>query len=139
MRRPLSPALPPPTLLLKICIVWSSSVAVVSQPKLDHLAAPWLEIFLCARCVAISMLPSSYYKYTATHETPRGTHGGPRGVVQQIPKGGYNIQGVSTLTPHICSGRASIEVISTGLALATWSRNILAASSTLISGGGVLF
>ena len=83
--------------------------------------------------------PPRYYKCTATHGTPRGTHGGPRGVVQQIPKGGYNTQGVSTLTPHICSGRASIEVISTGLALATWSRNILAASSTLISGGGVLF
>ena len=34
-----------------------------------------------------------YYKCTATHGTPKGTHGGLRGVVQQIPKGGYNIQG----------------------------------------------
>ena len=30
---------------------------------------------------------------SATQGTPRGTHGGPQGVVQQIPKGGYNIQG----------------------------------------------
>jgi len=37
--------------------------------------------------------PHGYYKCTATHGTPRGTHGGPQCVVQQIPKGGYNIQG----------------------------------------------
>ena len=35
----------------------------------------------------------SNYKCTATHGTPRGTHGGPRSVVQQIPKGWYNTQG----------------------------------------------
>ena len=34
-----------------------------------------------------------YYTCTATHGTPRGTHGGHRGVVQHIPKGRYNIQG----------------------------------------------
>ena len=39
------------------------------------------------------MLAHGYYKCTATHGTPRGTHGGPWGVVQQIPKGGYNTQG----------------------------------------------
>ena len=38
-------------------------------------------------------VPPRYYKCTATHETHRETHGGPRGVVQQIPKGGYNTQG----------------------------------------------
>ena len=47
--------------------------------------------------------PPRYYKCTATHGTPREAHAGPRGVVQQIPKGLYNTQGVSTLTPHICS------------------------------------
>eukprot|EP01048_Picozoa_sp_COSAG05_P011815 COSAG05_NODE_1140_length_5740_cov_11.446020_2_plen_129_part_00 len=41
--------------------------------------------------------PPRYYKCTATHGTPREAHGGPRGVVQQIPKGVYNTQGVSTL------------------------------------------
>ena len=47
--------------------------------------------------------PPRYYKCTATHGTPREAHAGPRGVVQQIPEGVYNTQGVSTLTPHICS------------------------------------
>ena len=37
--------------------------------------------------------PQGYYKCTATHGTPSGTHGGPWGVVQQIPEGGYNTQG----------------------------------------------
>ena len=38
--------------------------------------------------------PPRYYKCTAaTHGTHRRTHGGPGGVVQQIPKGGYNTQG----------------------------------------------
>ena len=37
--------------------------------------------------------PPRYYKCTATHGTPRETHGGPRSVVQQIPKGWYNTQG----------------------------------------------
>ena len=47
--------------------------------------------------------PPRYYKCTATHGTPREAHAGPRGVVQQIPEGVSNTQGVSTLTPHICS------------------------------------
>ena len=47
--------------------------------------------------------PHGYYKCTATHGTLREAHAGPRGVVQQIPEGVYNTQGVSTLTPHICS------------------------------------
>ena len=37
--------------------------------------------------------PHGYYKCTDTHGTPRGTRGGPRIVVQQIPMGGYNTQG----------------------------------------------
>ena len=37
--------------------------------------------------------PPRYYKCTATHGTPRGTHGGPQGIAQQIPMGGYNTQG----------------------------------------------
>ena len=37
--------------------------------------------------------PPRYYKCTGTHGTPRGTHGGPLGVVQQIPKARYNTQG----------------------------------------------
>ena len=35
--------------------------------------------------------PPRYYKCTATHATPRGTHGGPRGVVQQTPRGGVTL------------------------------------------------
>ena len=45
--------------------------------------------------------PPRYYKCTATHGTPSGTHGGPWGVVQQIPKGGVQYpRGGLTLNPN---------------------------------------
>ena len=55
--------------------------------------------------------PPRYYKGTATHGTLRGTHGGPRGVVQQTPKGGYNTQGGFDISKHNLStqGKHPIE------------------------------
>ena len=75
---------------------------VADQPA-HGLSIRFLSIFLLyslsygevyGPCVTLyNSAPHGYCKCTATHGTPRGTHEGPRGVVQQIPKVGYNIQG----------------------------------------------
>ena len=81
--------------------------------------------------------PQGYYKCTATHVTPRGTHGGPRGVVQQISKVGYNIQGGGGLTLNPgpsdlqIAGRASERAYIYLVAISTFKY-----LATACSGGG---
>eukprot|EP01048_Picozoa_sp_COSAG05_P017281 COSAG05_NODE_2335_length_3215_cov_17.188594_2_plen_122_part_00 len=51
----------------------------------------WATRNVLAIIVVLYIAPPRYYKCTATHGTPRRRSWG---VVQQIPKGGYNTQGL---------------------------------------------